>query len=1362
MWFPLCTGPPSVPLAFHFVKKNLLTFPSSWLFLPAAIILALSPLGCFNADQLGGEVGDALVLEAANWGRLVDVVDQDGMPMESKVVINPELVSDGVSYLLSTNPVTQDEVLTILQPAGSPSATLLLSQAKADLPSFSTKGYKYPPPYEMVARNAALVFEFSEPLDPNTVTKESLQITAGNPPVAAITGLYYVSNDLERGVGSVIFDPTISSRQSAELGLPQNATGFPAALDAVDYSLQVDLPTVLAPEIGQPVVIKSLNGLRKITASSLGSLRTLASGPAVNLVARAGGDMDESHGFMRDNTPPNLVGRFDAVFDSVISSTGPTAIAQFHIVELNCQGIDAKRGDVFEVGSVLAVVNQTPEPKGGNVWEVALNVLTYDELTGLGGLVGGSANVDARLTTVYRAQDSAYQACFLDIQPPPLGGFPSTSIDPNSTVTIRFDEAIDPLTVLSMHSFVVTSVEDPSNVDFFGPVGATPPGARLTYDEDLNPVNTLVSVSNESLNGGGTQQPYVARLTDGGVTFSANVLPGSLQGVLIANALTPPEVYFVDDGTGGIVEVGGGSRIDASTSTISYSSPQEIRITLSGGLAVSSDAVVSFDYSEGVTDQDPFEGVCAYPPLPGLFRSSLKAVGSTQKHSVVDEPINASVGYVRGFSEDTAPANVAVNGGVLTADVTAENDIIFESVRGSVTTTVLGTDKELLFAYDPATQELLGDGIGAGSQLTGSGTTYSLTLSVTEGVIVDSSVLIDFRYEFSDGADESFVDYRNGALSLYMPNFKDVDDASVVADYQYAQTETSADYIDRLPGYDLAVIRNNTQDRSEFAGRVYFGPIEVGDGSREFTLSPVQGFSETNTDDYLNFLVALRDGQDGIQDLAGNGLGFAQFFAGSTIPITVAGGGGVTAASHDSYFCLRVANGLDDNNDGQPEFAGQVTWGAGAMSGRAPERFSRSADSGNEYVGAKIALGLGLPEPLVPSGSVLMTVHRPQDFGFSYNFPLEFNLDIDGASWAPFGAKLYDDFYQDISVSFAHANVLPDEVLNPQNNLPIFPGSGLSTATFNENVLGQPELPETEVFRSGYTMRGVNMFAVPSGAMFIPWPTFNESFTWRDTGINPLITGGALDSLGSPPANAIQPGDDPNYGPGMVPATDLGLLTRFRCYPQQLAHSLPLNTFQATDMVNLSALPAWRIFSSGGRDAGGKWREVIPDNTEAGGTIPSGGFDAAGLKTAQMDTYLYWMNIDFAVRVSRVYSHWVDTGSAIPTGGIKAVMIEPSLSLLPVGTDIQVDYRGAAQVGHPNSATAPGPLTSAATPFDAWGNLAPNAKGSVSSPSEWSTNVHEIEGQQYRYFQVRLTIVSDPDAGVAPNLDAVGIVWGGA
>jgi len=100
--------------------------------------------------------------------------------------------------------------------------------------------------------------------------------------------------------------------------------------------------------------------------------------------------------------------------------------------------------------------------------------------------------------------------------------------------------------------------------------------------------------------------------------------------------------------------------------------------------------------------------------------------------------------------------------------------------------------------------------------------------------------------------------------------------------------------------------------------------------------------------------------------------------------------------------------------------------------------------------------------------------------------------------------------------------------------------------------------------------------------------------------------------------------------------------------------------------------------------------------------------------------------------------------------------------LLPVGTDIQVDYRGAAQVGHPNSATAPGPLTSAATPFDAWGNLAPNAKGSVSSPSEWSTNVHEIEGQQYRYFQVRLTIVSDPDAGVAPNLDAVGIVWGGA
>ncbi len=1391
IWVPLCTEPPSVPHTADFVTKNLLNNSSRWGLFPALLLAAALPLSCFSAGETE-ELG-SLYLEHVHFGRLVDVVDINGNTWESNVVVDPSLVGDGVSYSLSTNPVTESEVLTILEPLGSAAGRVLLDRAKLivanpvaggssrGLPIFSTKGFRQPPPFNTVPRNSALLFIFSQPVDPTTVQRESIQVTAGNPPVVPMTGVFITREDESTGKGIVIYDTTISARQSAELGLPQNATGFPGSLDAVDYSLQIDIPTVAAPELGQPFILKSLNGLRRIAHDKLGDRRTLASGTAINLVARAGGDLDDAHGFMRDNTLPNLVGRFDAVIDTVTTVNGPTADIEFHVVELNCQGVTAKRGDVFEIGSSVGVVTNIPEPIANNAWKVTLNMLTYQDLGDgqeTGGLSEGDGNMDARLSTVYRAQDKNFQACFLDIQPPPSGGFPATGIDPNSTVTIRFDEPIDPTTVLSMHSFVVAGVEDQGNPDFFGPAGSTMPGTTLAYYEGVSASVVHETVVDELLapdNGNYNVTTYNADITTGGgFAFSGPILAGSVRGKVFSRFLDPPVVYFKDDGAGGLVEDGPGNRIEAS-STVDYSG-HRVSIKLTGAIVFTDPSVppegtvgdtdeISFIYTASESSLDPFEGVCAYPPLPGFFRGSLKPVGSVEEYLITDFSLGGStVGEIRGVGVAIEPTNVVVDGSTYDADVPAHSDIFFETVSGVVTSTVLGVDEVYTFASN-ASGVITGDNISPGSDIREQGGVFKLHLVVDQGTIVDSSVAVDFQYEFSDDAGiDSTVNYETGELVIYMPGpATDVDDNKVVIDYQYSNSESSADFIDRLPGYDLAVKKNQTMPRSEFAGRVYFGPIEVGDGNRSFTLSPLVGFTETNDDDYLAFLVALRDGADGIRDLSGNVLGFAGFFAGSSLPITVNGGGGVGAASHDSYFCLRAARDFDENGDGSPEWAGQVSWANGAVSGRNPERFSREADAGNGYVGAKPSLPQGLPEPLVPSGAVLMTVHRPQDFGFAYNSPLEYNMDIDGAAWSPFGAKLYDDYYSDISLSFAHANVLPDETLNlPFSQLPLFPGSGLSAASFNDNILGFDEIVETEVFRSGYTMRGLNLFPVPSGAMFVPWPSFNRSFTWRDTDINPLITGGALDSYGSPPMSAlIAPGDDPYYGPGDVPATDLGLLARFRCYPQQLSHTLPLNTFQTTNMVAISALPAWRIFSSGGRDSAGKWREVIPDNVAAGGTVPSGGYDAAGLSTQQMDTYLYWMQLDFSIRVSRVYTHWFDVGSAIPNGGIKGVLIEPSLSTLPAGTDIQIDFRGAVSVTHPTNASLTSPLTSAQSPFDAWGNFKAGASGGVSAPSEWSTDIYEIEGQQYRYFQVRLTIISNPDLGLSPSLDGLGIVWGG-
>ncbi len=586
-----------------------------------------------------------------------------------------------------------------------------------------------------------------------------------------------------------------------------------------------------------------------------------------------------------------------------------------------------------------------------------------------------------------------------------------------------------------------------------------------------------------------------------------------------------------------------------------------------------------------------------------------------------------------------------------------------------------------------------------------------------------------------------------------------------VAWFRQVDTDESvADYVDRQRGYDLRLDAAGTNEAaSEWGGRVLFGPIEVTEGNRAFTLAPLGGFSEINDDPFLAFAVALRDGPDGIRDLAGNPVDFTGFVAGTpgqAMDITVSDGnggtgGGANAQLHNLYFGL-FGGGLDENDDGLSEYAGQVTIAPGMIGGRPPERFSRQADGTNPTVGAR-SVGAPQRDPLNPAGAVTMHAYRPQDFGFGYPDPTEHNMDIEGLSWAPNASVVFDETFNELALALAHATTLPDESFDPLSQLPIYPGSGLVASSFDENILGFPAVDEKEVFRATYAPRTINLYS-SQGVSYLPWPSFSTTYTWRDTGIPQDYLGGATDSVGSPNLQYIIDTGSPLFWlPEQVPSVGLALLMRFRCYPQ--ADRLGLNQFTTTQMQPASALPAFRLFSAGGQDGSGTWFRVQPDNPAQGGTVPSGGFLPGGGRTpTQFDTLLYWMNADFVVRVSRVYTHWFDLGSPLAPGSVLGEILEPDNPQQPSGTEIVVEYRGSVLVGHGgNPLSNPSPLTTADLPFDGYGDSI--GVGSVSTPGPWTEDLADLEAGGFRYVQVRFTFISNADLQVQPYLDGLGIAY---
>jgi hypothetical protein len=636
--------------------------------------------------------------------------------------------------------------------------------------------------------------------------------------------------------------------------------------------------------------------------------------------------------------------------------------------------------------------------------------------------------------------------------------------------------------------------------------------------------------------------------------------------------------------------------------------------------------------------------------------------------------------------------------------------------------------------------------------------------------------------------DESIDDATVRSMSTFViiqpddnlnPDPQNIKEAQAAWYRQINTSESVSDFIDRQRGYDYrADITGSATAESEYGGRILFGQVIASESNRVFSITPIAGWQDLDpvNDTYDEYVIALRDGLDGIKDMSGNDVLLSSFVAGNndqSFQLSI----DHQAATNTKYFSL-LCGALNEDGAGGAEWDGQVMLSsfAGQLTGRPTSRFTRSAD--NTVDGLDVhpvgnaADGTAVSEPLNFAGAVVMNVYRPEDFGFGYEILSEFDHTVEGMSWAPLGGVVYDENYDKISLALSHSFSMPDELyIPPGTNAPAWPQSGMLTSSFNDNVLGftvggASGIDEKTVFSSSYFPRGIDKYQ-REGIEYIPWPSFTNKFVWRDTSFDQAYLGGVAGNGGGAPTDNyvlnINPawGTGTRYLPGAIPTIALPLQLRFRTYPQM--DSLSLNTLTTSLMMTPGStppsLPMFRVYSAGGQNLSGDWQRVQPDQAGTSGSIPVGGYVGGQATAAAGDDLLYWAAADFSIEVSRMHSHWFAISAPLNSGTIDGVIVEPAAEKQPLGTSLVIEYRGSQSVsvnGDPfENAT---PLNDASAPFDYYGDFV-GGIGAVATPSVWTTNITDLEDQNYQFIQIRVSFMADSDSGLQPTLDGLGIVW---
>lgn len=526
---------------------------------------------------------------------------------------------------------------------------------------------------------------------------------------------------------------------------------------------------------------------------------------------------------------------------------------------------------------------------------------------------------------------------------------------------------------------------------------------------------------------------------------------------------------------------------------------------------------------------------------------------------------------------------------------------------------------------------------------------------------------------------------------------------------------------------------------------------------REFTFLPVLPFAHAG--ESRSYHVRLDGSVAGVTDLAGNALADAlpeiEFRIDPTAPPISNASVALRFNEVDEY------RPEEDKND----LRGQLFYDfeRGVIRPRPVAHSAEPVDRSNPVPALMPQFPPGVQTPLSPLGSKLQHIWRYCDLGWLVDDESRYNIDVEGLSWAPVGSLVISDFYEDFEIRLAHSSRLPDEYLGMLQG-PAYANSGLyEIRPFDENILQDPRSPQAVVHNRalGYRLNPADAFVGSSGTTFLPYPLNRvgapkRTYLWRDTAVQAvggeMGAGVPMHVEAGPPLSLYGVGTAPGflYPVDKVPSIGLPLLIEIRCYPSNTG--IGLNAFSIGLGTNSSPKPNFRAFSTGGLNTGGVRIVKDPDLE----TTPSGGFNPSssppGMPTMWVaDNSMYFGQLEYAVRVSRVHSAWLDSGMSQPNW--YAPILEPLPFDQPPGTSVVVEYRGA--VGF--DGVAAGNPQFDASELDPYGNLDLGTAVYLEDEDTWWGSIDQVDSA--RYVQLRISMTSDIVGGIRPELSAIGIVW---
>ena len=520
-----------------------------------------------------------------------------------------------------------------------------------------------------------------------------------------------------------------------------------------------------------------------------------------------------------------------------------------------------------------------------------------------------------------------------------------------------------------------------------------------------------------------------------------------------------------------------------------------------------------------------------------------------------------------------------------------------------------------------------------------------------------------------------------------------------------------------------------------------------------------------------NYFLNLTEGERGPTDLAGNNLVAnlpqvtLSIFPDATTRIN---GGRVTRfteADEEPPFG-------DQGTGPLPEWTGQHLYDLTRelIRPRPILRFEGNADRTQPVPSLHSAFPPGVQTPLSNMGSIMQTVWRYVDVGFSLTDISNYNVDVEGIWWAPVGGQVVSDFYSLFEIELTHALRLPDEFIDPNTAFPLHPTSGLKPP-FAENRLNPAAAPPKIVHNrnDGYTVNPADLRTSATGIPIMPYPMNRDKpfedrsyYTWRDTSI---LERGGIGGAGADVeqlCKTLMQGTCLTMSAGNVETIGLALLMEFRCWPDDEA--LGMNAFDISLAANSSSRPNFRAFSTGGLSQNGPvTRDPDLETTANGGFNPNS--NPPGAITVGVDNSFYVGALDLITRISRTYSIWFPvTGLGITAAQFNPVITEPRPELLPNGTSIDIRFRGATAVDETI-------MLENATVFDGYGDYYPTPDTAFGrdpgaanpgvifllNDNTWHADVSDIDGSSY--YQVRVTFTSNPETGTNPELSAVGLTW---